>query len=127
MVALGAMAPGTSGEVLPEHCKGRQMIVELDEEEYEGKKKIKLVYNGHWELNHPDVADVPKDMAAIAQMGQATPVAVVNPTPAPPQPPPAPTHPPQLPPTPGQTTAPPAVQPGQSLPAAKPNPWGGVQ
>jgi hypothetical protein len=47
-------------------AKGRQLVVEVIEEEYEKQdgskgKKSKVAFAGFWDVNHPDVADVPKD------------------------------------------------------------------
>ncbi len=44
---------------------GKQLVVKLHEEEYQGKKSIKLDGAHLYHVSDPDVRDVPKDLAAI--------------------------------------------------------------
>ncbi len=48
---------------------GRQMIVKLQEEEYQGKKSIKLSGAHVYHVTDPDVAEVPKDFKALELSG----------------------------------------------------------
>jgi hypothetical protein len=67
---------------------GRQLIVEVVEEEFERKdgtkaKRAKLSYAGFWDVNDQRVASVPKDAAALKQ--KATPPKTMPATPKPPK------------------------------------------
>lgn len=39
---------------------GKQLVVECEADEYQGKKRIKLSFGGFWPVDHPDVKDIPK-------------------------------------------------------------------
>lgn len=64
--------------------QGRQMVVKLHEEEYQGKKSIKLDGAHLYHVSDPDVRDVPKDAAALKIGGYKveSPNAPANPAPA---------------------------------------------
>lgn len=50
---------------------GRQFKGRLEEEEYEGKKRVKLGFN-MWPVDSPKAADIPVNKGKLAQLGDAS-------------------------------------------------------
>jgi hypothetical protein len=68
---LGLLRPGQSDTDIDfAVSRGRQLVIEVIEDVYEGKKREKLAYMGFWSVNHRDVADVPKNAEAMAYLSQ---------------------------------------------------------
>lgn len=66
---------------------GREFIIDLKEETYQGKKSIRMDYMGIWTVGHPDVMDCPlgggkKQPTGAAAGGAKTPAANGNAKPA---------------------------------------------
>lgn len=146
-LACGALQPGQSADLQPDHFGGRQLIIDVIERKYSDQggnpqTTVELAYDGMWEVGHPEVKDVPKDQNAIQQIGQlAQQPAVVGGPPVqqgqpPQQPQPVQGIPPQVlveqSPQPAPVATPPQQQPPQQTapPAAPPatgDNWIGVQ
>jgi hypothetical protein len=66
-LCLGVLQPGQAKEVDWNEALGRELIVEVEEQEYTDKngnqqKGSQVAYLGFWSLNNPAVADMPKMM-----------------------------------------------------------------
>jgi len=120
-MAAGVLRPGENKDVTGPDYPGHQLVIEVQERKYtdrDGNEKttVEVSFEGFWEVNHPEVASVPKDAAALAQMGQSAPTTAPAANPLTPPAPAAPMA------TPVQQ-APPAAAP----PAPAGNTWGNVQ
>lgn len=74
-MACGALRPGQNRDLTGPDYNGLQLVIEVQPRKYtdsDGNEKetVEVSYNGFWEINHPEVKDVPKDQAAIQQIGQ---------------------------------------------------------
>lgn len=64
-------AAGVSPDIDESKAVGRQLMVELQDEEYEGKKKAKAGFRFH-HVNAKEVASWPKDQASLLMLGGAS-------------------------------------------------------
>lgn len=73
-ICVGLLKPGQEADVSFVDAIGKQLIVEVEENEYEKdgekKKNIRISYAGMWSLGNPKVANVPRDAAALKASGQ---------------------------------------------------------
>ena len=67
-----AKTAGTAPRIPFGMAIGRQLCVEIVEEEYEGKTRNKVQF-GLWHLNDPEAKDIPKNAGKLAQLGDAAP------------------------------------------------------
>lgn len=71
-MVTGLLSLGEKREVRFSEARGRQLIIEIEEQEYQGKKRARVPWAGLWRLDHPDVKDVPRDAAMTRMASQAT-------------------------------------------------------
>jgi hypothetical protein len=48
---------------------GKQLVIEVIENEYQGRKQSRVSFMGMWPIGHKDVSDVPTDQASLAGSG----------------------------------------------------------
>lgn len=75
-ICLGLMQPGDDKDIRFKDALGGQLVIELEQHEYEkeGQKKSgsRITFMGMWPIDHADVRDVPKNKDALVVMhGQA--------------------------------------------------------
>ena len=104
------IGPNEMREVAFSQARSRQLIIELGEDEYQGKKRTKMSFAGMWEIGHADVKDVPLNQEALQFQANQTPQAAATSQP--------PTTPPQA--QPPQAAPASAVPPQQPAPAPQP-------
>jgi len=98
----GRLKPGERKSLTFADGRFCHLVIEVDTDEYQGKKRNKITYMGFWACDHADVKDVPKDLDALAKwpnggQAQQTQAPLATQPPAGQQQPPQ-THPPQTPP-----------------------------
>lgn len=73
-MTLGLIRPGERKAVSFKDAVGRQIILQWDTHEYQGKKSLQVPWAGFWSLDDPAQAEIPrdKDMIAVAA-GKAPP------------------------------------------------------
>lgn len=59
-MAAGALKPGERKAIAEGDIVGRDLVIRLEEDTYEGKTKVKIPFCDMWPTWHEDVADVPK-------------------------------------------------------------------
>lgn len=65
-IALGLIKPGDPEmEIQFSQAIGRQVIIEVKESEYQGKKYMRMTFMGIWPIGHKEVNDVPLDREAL--------------------------------------------------------------
>lgn len=57
-------------ELTAQHFMGRQLVIELVEDEYQGKKRAKMDYFGMYALTDPATSAVPRNQAALNVLRQ---------------------------------------------------------
>jgi len=66
-IVTGLLKPGDANrEIDFTQAVGRQLVIEVEEREYEGKKKASVAYMGFWSVGNQEVAEVPKNEQALA-------------------------------------------------------------
>lgn len=65
-VAVGLMGYGEVKNVDPNHAIGRQLVIEVEEQEYQGKVSKRVAWSGIYGLDHKDAKDVPKDQTHLS-------------------------------------------------------------
>ena len=69
-MVTGLIGPNERKQVNLSDALGHQLVIEIIDEEYQGKTRSKVSYVGMWSPDHKEVADVPKDKAFLALHGQ---------------------------------------------------------
>jgi hypothetical protein len=59
-MATGLIGPDEEKDVSFNDAVGKDCVVEVEEQMYEGKKRSRLTFMGIWNTDHPKVRDVPK-------------------------------------------------------------------
>jgi hypothetical protein len=74
-LALGLLRPGEEKDVSFGDAIGKQIIIEIEQQEYEGKKYLRIAFMGMWPIDHPDVRHVPlhAEMLKLAHGQQQAP------------------------------------------------------
>lgn len=65
-VATGLTGLGEVKTIDPNHAIGRQLVIEVEEQEYQGKISKRVSWSGIYGLDHKDANDVPKDNTHLA-------------------------------------------------------------
>lgn len=64
-LATGILSPGEERDVVFQEAVGRQIIIELESHEYQGKTTRRVPFAGFWPIGHKDQSDVPLDQEAL--------------------------------------------------------------
>ena len=60
LMVCGLIGGNEVKEVDPQDLVGKDLVIEVAEHEWKGKKRNQIPYLGFWKTDHPDVKDVPK-------------------------------------------------------------------
>ena len=63
ILCLGLMEPGKKGDVDFADARGAELVIEIEEQDYQGKTQSKVSFVGYWRTSSPDVVDVPRGKA----------------------------------------------------------------
>jgi len=64
-MAAGVVRPGEHKAIEASDMLGRDLVIALEEDTYNGKTRVKIPFCQMWPATHPDVADVPKGATAM--------------------------------------------------------------
>jgi len=56
---------GRKVDIELDDCKGRQIIIQFDSDEYDGKSRLQLAYANIWHVDDPRAAKFPKDKGSL--------------------------------------------------------------
>lgn len=77
-MACGLIKPGQKASLDAAHLKNRQLVIELfnkADKDDPAKVYLNATFSGFWRVDHPDVADVPKNQQALSYLAQGQAVA----------------------------------------------------